>query len=124
LDEVIYGDYDSIINSAHEMAKSCQAKAIVLFSESGFSARLVSHHRPNQLIIVGTHNFKTYNQMAMLWGARAYYFEKKEREEMIEDMIAINKNAGRLQAGDKVVVILGKTPGAKDIALIGIRIVE
>ncbi|EKE10810.1 MAG: hypothetical protein ACD_15C00195G0001 [uncultured bacterium] len=124
LDEVIYGDYDSIINSAHEMAKSCQAKAIVLFSESGFSARLVSHHRPTQLIIVGTHNLKTYNQMAMLWGARAYYFEKKEREEMIEEMVSINKKAGRLQSGDKAVVILGRTPGAKDIALIGIRIVE
>lgn len=124
LDENIFGDYDSIINSAHEMAKNCQAKAIVLFSESGFSARMVSHHRPIQLIIVGTHNLKTYNQMAMLWGARAYLFEKKDREEMIEEMIKINQEAGRLQSGDKVVVILGRTPGDKDIALTGIRIVE
>jgi pyruvate kinase len=124
LDENIHGDYDSIVNSACKMAGSSHARAIILFSESGFSARLVSHHRPSQLIVVGTHNRKTYNQMAMLWGARAYLFEKQDREEMIEEMIAINKRAGRLQAGDKAVVILGRTPEGKDIALTGIRIVE
>jgi len=54
LDENIFNDYASIINSAHEMAKSSRAKAIVLFSETGFSARMIAHHRPTQLIIVGT----------------------------------------------------------------------
>ena len=124
LDENIFNDYASIINSAHEMAKSSRAKAIVLFSETGFSARMIAHHRPTQLIIVGTYNLKTYNQMAMVWGARAYLFEEQDREELIEQMININKEGGRLSAGDKIVVILGRIPGGKDGALVGIRIVE
>ncbi len=124
LDEHIFTDYASIINSAHEMAKSSNAKAVVLFTESGFTARMMAHHRPNQLMLVGTHNLKTYNQMSIVWGARAYLFETDDREELIEFMIERNKKAGRLAAGDKIVVILGRTPGAKDLALVGIRIVE
>ncbi|MDZ4384924.1 MAG: pyruvate kinase [Candidatus Moranbacteria bacterium] len=120
----IYSDYASIMHSAHEMAVNAEAKAIVLFSESGISARMLAHHRPEQLILVGTHNPKTYQQMSIVWGARAYLLEKQNREELINEMISINKDAGRLAAGDKVIVILGRVPGGKDIALTGIRIVE
>lgn len=120
----VYSDYASIMHSAHEMAVNARAKAIVLFSESGISARMMSHHRPEQLMLVGTHNSKTYQQMSIVWGARAYLFEKQDREELISEMIEINKEAGRLAAGDKVIVILGRVPGGKDIALTGIRIVE
>ncbi|MDP1833888.1 MAG: pyruvate kinase [Candidatus Moranbacteria bacterium] len=120
----VYSDYASIMHSAHEMAVNAEAKAIVLFSESGISARMLAHHRPEQLILVGTHNPKTYQQMSIVWGARAYLLEKQNREELINEMISINKDAGRLAAGDKVIVILGRVPGGKDIALTGIRIVE
>ncbi|MFA7208732.1 MAG: pyruvate kinase [Parcubacteria group bacterium] len=120
----VYSDYASIMHSAHEMAINAEAKAIVLFSESGISARMLAHHRPEQLILVGTHNPKTYQQMSIVWGARAYLLEKQNREELIDEMISINKNAGRLATGDKVIVILGRVPGGKDIALTGIRIVE
>lgn len=119
-----YSDYASIMHSAHEMAVKANAKAIVLFSESGISARMMSKHRPSQLMLVGTHNEKTYNQMSIVWGARAYLFTTNDREQLIDEMIVINKKAGRLVAGDKAVIILGRVPGKNDIALTGIRIVE
>lgn len=120
----VYSDYASIMHSAHDMAVNAKAKAIVLFSESGVSARMMAHHRPEQLMLVGTHNSKTYQQMSIVWGARAYLLPKQDREELISEMININKDAGRLVAGDKVIIILGRVPGGKDIALTGIRIVE
>ncbi|MDO8240503.1 MAG: pyruvate kinase [Candidatus Moranbacteria bacterium] len=123
-DNFVHSDYASIMHSAHEMAMNAGAKAIVLFSESGVSARMMAHHRPEQMMLVGTHNPKTYNQMAIVWGARAYLFETQDREELVTTMIELNKAAGRLVSGDKVVVILGRVPGGKDIALVGIRIVE
>ncbi len=123
-DNAVHSDYASIMHSAHEMAINANAKAIVLFSESGVSARMMAHHRPEQMMLVGTHNPKTYNQMAIVWGARAYLFETQDREELVTTMIELNKAAGRLVSGDKVVVILGRVPGGKDIALVGIRIVE
>lgn len=120
---VIHSDYASIMHSAHDMAVNSAAKAIVLFSESGVSARMMAHHRPEQMMLVGTHNPKTYNQMSIVWGARAYLFETQDRDELVDTMININKEAGRLVTGDKVVVILGRVPKGKDIALVGIRIV-
>ena len=125
-DNIIYNDYDSVINSAHDLAMTSGAKAVVLFSDAGTSARMISHHRPEQMILVATCNPKTYNQMSIVWGARSYLFEcnMHDREDMIEEVIELNKKAGRLQAGDKVVVLLGKIPGRKDVALTGIRIVE
>lgn len=125
-DNIIYNDYDSVINSAHDLAMTSGAKAVVLFSDAGTSARMISHHRPEQMILVATCNPKTYNQMSIVWGARSYLFEcnMHDREDMIEEVIELNKKAGRLQAGDKIVVILGKIPGRKDVALTGIRIVE
>jgi len=124
-DGVEYNDYDSVINSAHDLAVSSNAKAIALFSDAGTSARMMSHHRPEQIMLVATCNPKTYNQMSIVWGARAYLFECNinDREDMIDEVIELNKEAGRLQVGDKIVVILGKIPGRKDIALTGIRIV-
>ena len=118
-------EYESIMHSAHEMAITTRAKAIVLFTESGVSARMISSHRPTQMIFVGTHNEKTYNQMSIVWGARSYLVKKQDdREKMVDEIIEINKEAGRLVAGDKVVIILGRVPGGKDLALVGIRIVE
>ena len=122
--ECTWTDYASIIHSACEMATSSDAKAILVSTESGSSARILAHHRPSQLILVGTNNAKTYNQMAMVWGARAYVFADQSREELIDLMIETNKQSGRLVAGDKVVVILGRVPGGKECALVGIRIVE
>jgi pyruvate kinase len=123
---MVYNDYDSVINSAHDLAMTSEAKAVVLFSEAGTSARMMAHHRPEQMILVATCNPKTYNQMSIVWGARSYLFDcnNHSREDMIEEVIELNKEAGRLKAGDKVVVILGKIPGRKDVALTGIRIVE
>lgn len=123
-EEGVYSDYASIMHSAHEMAINAGVKAIVLFSESGVSARMMAHHRPEQLVLVGTHNPKTYNQMSIVWGVRAYLLEKQDRETLIDEMIDINKKAGRLKSGDKVIVILGRVPNGKDIALTGIRMVE
>jgi pyruvate kinase len=123
-DGEINSDYASIMHSAHEMAVNARAKAIVLFSESGVSARMMAHHRPEQLMLVGTHNPKTYQQMSIVWGSRAYLLQQEDREELINEIININKESGRLASGDKVIVILGRVPEGKDIALTGIRIVE
>lgn len=47
--------------------KSC-AKAIFAFTNSGFTARLISKCRPEMPIIALTPNTKTYHQMALYWG--------------------------------------------------------
>lgn len=122
LDEDIFTDYAALINSAHELAKSSKAKAIIMYTETGLTARLMSHHRPEQLMIAATNNLKTYNQLSIVWGIRAYLFENGEsRENFIDLIIKKTKNDHKLEKGDKVVVILGKTSTGRSMTLIGIK---
>jgi len=125
LDQNIVADYASVINSAHELAKTSGAKAIVMFSESGLTARMMAHHRPEQKLLVATSNPKTYHQLSIVWGIETYLFQVIDgRGRAIDLAIEKAKKEGRLSAGDKVVVILGKVPGGKELALVGIREVD
>ncbi|PJA87074.1 MAG: pyruvate kinase [Candidatus Moranbacteria bacterium CG_4_9_14_3_um_filter_42_9] len=125
LDKNILTDYASTINSAHELAKSSGAKAIVMFSESGKTARLMAHHRPDQLLLVATNNPKTYHQLSIVWGIATYLFQIIDgRGRAIDLALEKAKKEERLAVGDKVVVILGKIPDGKELALVGIRTIE
>lgn len=51
-----------------ELAKSLQAKAVVVATNSGYTARSVSRCRPSCPIIATTPNEDVFNQMATYWG--------------------------------------------------------
>ena len=116
------GDFKKVIKSAYELAKSSNAKAVVLGSASGFTARLFSHFRPEQPMLVVTHNKKTYHQLSLVWGINAKFYERGEvfRED-IDWLIEDAKKNGVLATGDKVVLILGRTPDGEHIQLVGIK---
>lgn len=125
LDQNIFTDYASVVNSAHELAKTSGAKAIVMFSESGLTARMIAHHRPEQKLIVATNNPKTYHQLSVVWGIETYLFQVIDgRGRAIDLAIEKAKKESNLSVGDKVVVILGKIPDGKELALVGIRTLE
>jgi len=44
------------------------APLVVVFTKSGFSARVVSSHRPGVSILVLTDQARTYRQLALVWG--------------------------------------------------------
>ncbi|HEX8974062.1 MAG TPA: pyruvate kinase [Patescibacteria group bacterium] len=115
-------DFKKVIKSAYELAKSSKSKAIVLGSASGFTARLMSHFRPEQQLLVVTHNKKTYFQLALVWGIQAKLYERGEvfRED-IDWLIGEAKKEGKLAEGDKVVLVLGRTPDGEHMRLIGIK---
>lgn len=115
-------DFKMVIKSAYELAKNSNAKAVVLGSASGFTARLFSHFRPEQPMLVVTHNKKTYQQLALVWGIDAKLYERGEvfRED-IDWLIEDAKKQNIIANGDKVVLILGRTPDGEHIRLIGIK---
>ena len=44
------------------------APALIVFTKSGFSARIVASHRPSVPILVLTDIPRTYRQLALVWG--------------------------------------------------------
>jgi len=118
----VESEYALIIKSAYELAKSFDARAICMISISGFTAKLVSHFRPDQKIFVATNNKRTFNQFSLLWGVEGYVFEKKHKlETLIDKMVKEVKNERKLKKGDKVVIIMGRSSEGKKMRLVGIK---
>ena len=115
-------DLRELILSAYQLAKNISAEAIVTGSAGGNTARIISHFRPEQPLLVVTDNKKTYNQMALVWGAQAKLYEKGGvfRED-IDWRIEQAQKDGILSSGDKAVLIMGRTPDGEKIRLVGMK---
>lgn len=123
LDLNVRSEYAALIRSVYELARSFEAKAILLLSMSGFTARLASHFRPETGLLVATDSRRTWNKLALLWGVTPYLFEgDKKLDLFIDRMVDLAKEEGKLEAGDKTVVFLGRIPGEHGVQrLVGIR---
>lgn len=62
---------DTISHSACNTALQLNAKAIIVATESGKTARMVSKFRPNTPILTFISNKKAYNQLSLVWGVYA-----------------------------------------------------
>ena len=99
----------AIAQSAHELLKDSGAKAIVVASISGFTARMVTRHRPEQKIFVMTNNEKTHNQLALVWGARSFVLpDCKDLDELIDKSMETIKKNKLLKRKNKVVIVAGR----------------
>lgn len=115
-------DHAMMLRSVYELAKSFQTEAIVLFSVSGLTARLISHFRPESKILVATNSRETWNGLSLVWGIDAYLFETSMKGELFAaELMAAAKKDGKLEKGDQVVVFHGRTPDHDSIKLVGIR---
>ncbi|PID52045.1 MAG: pyruvate kinase [Candidatus Moraniibacteriota bacterium] len=112
-----------IAHGTYDFARELEAQAIVIYSESGYTARLLSHFRPDQNIIVVTNNQKTYHQLALPWGVKSFMCPgEQSREKCIENAIQQAKEKGVLHTGDLVITVLGTTKTGKKLTLTGTRI--
>jgi len=101
---------DSICLNACRLADQANAKAIVIFTFSGYTAMRISSHRPKAETFVFTRNKALVRKMALIWGAHAYHSEEADNiDEAIEQSITNLKERGYIKQGD-VVVHVGSTP--------------
>jgi pyruvate kinase len=67
---------DSICYSACRLAKRVNAKAIATMSFSGYTGYKISSWRPNTNIFIFTGNRRILSQMNLVWGVKAFYYDK------------------------------------------------
>ncbi|RAV98826.1 pyruvate kinase [Pseudochryseolinea flava] len=92
---------DSLVLAACKLAKDVGAKAIVGMTASGYTAFKSSSHRPNTNIFVFTSNKSLINKMNLVWGSRAYHYDKtNSTDETIADVEAKLKAEGHVKSGD------------------------
>ena len=91
----------SICYHAAHMANEIKAKAICTLTNSGYTAFQISAWRPESNILVFTSNQRILNQLSLLWGVRAFYYDKMvSTDETIDDINRIATVASFVQKGD------------------------
>lgn len=104
----VLGFPEAISDAARHAARDLQARAIVAFTQSGFSARLMSQERPDVPIIALTPSAAVQRRLGLSWGVTARLCRKVETtDEMIEEAEATLLGDGSVCVGDTVVIISG-----------------
>ena len=107
----IKNEMDAISHAVCGMSMDIDAKAIVVCSISGMTARMVSRFRPPVDILGLSVNEKTWHQLSLSWGVKPVMCEVYPSAEVLfytAKRIAIKELA--LQPGDKI-IITGGTSG-------------
>ena len=91
----------SICYHAAHMANEIKARAICTLTNSGYTAFQISAWRPESNILVFTSNKRIVNQLSLLWGVRAFYYDKLvSTDETIEDINRIAAETKFVEKGD------------------------
>jgi len=99
---------EAISDTAATAAHVLSARAIVAFTESGFSARLISQARPSVPIIALTPFVEVQRRLALSWGVTSRLIRKVETtDEMIEEVEATLLSDGAVRPNDVIVIISG-----------------
>ncbi|MEP2279411.1 pyruvate kinase [Maribacter sp.] len=94
----------SICYHAATMANDIEAKAISTLTNSGYTAFQISAWRPSAHILVFTSNRRILTQLNLLWGVKAFYYDKfVSTDDTVDDVNRIAFNKGYLQVGDMII---------------------
>jgi len=96
----------TICYNAAKIADQIDATAILTMTFSGYTALKIAGHRPKTKIIVFTANRQIMNQMSLVWGVEAFFYDKMEStDQSFKDIKAILKESGTVNDGDLIVNI-------------------
>ena len=98
----------AVAQATLEAVRALDAPAVVTFTRSGFTARVVSSRRPPVPILAVTDRAKVYRQLALCWGIVPILARGESTYEgMWERAAAELRERGIAAAGDRVVVTAG-----------------
>ena len=84
------------------------APALIVFTKSGFSARIVASQRPIVPILVLTDAPRTYRQLAMVWGVIPELVKHCDSyDEMVNLALEAVRRRGLAKPGDQIIVTAG-----------------
>jgi pyruvate kinase len=111
-------------NAACDLAEALRAKAILVPTFSGRTASAVSRLRPRRPIIALTHQDWAMRQLALEWGVTPLLIKEcSDVEELWTVSISAAREAGLVDAGDRVVITAGTAvniPGSTNVIKVDI----
>ena len=110
-EELPLGFPDAIADAAGRVADDIQAAAIVAFTQSGFTAQLISKYRPAHPVFAFTSHDRVLCRLCLNWGIYPRRTDfVADTDQMVEKIDAILCEEGHVQAGDNLVILAGMPP--------------
>ncbi len=102
----------AIARAAAEVGDAADAKYLVAFTQSGQSARRLARYRSPIPVLAFTPTPAVRNQLALSWGVETFLVpEVRHTDEMVKQVDAALLDLGRVEVGDRIVIIAGSPPG-------------
>jgi pyruvate kinase len=99
---------EAVSRAASRAAADVSARAIVVYTESGATARLLATQRPGVPILALSPHLTTVRRLRLSWGVYPRVMPRVERlAEMLDVGERILIEAGQVRPGDRVVVVSG-----------------
>lgn len=112
-DYIIRGASDALSHSACTLAGDIDAKAIVVCTRTGTTAKMVSRFRPGLNIIGMTSNPRAYRKLALSWGVTPVLTDEYSSVDVLFHFAkCAARETGLVKKGD-VIVITGGTPNGR-----------
>ena len=100
----------ALAHTACQASREIRARAVVIFTHTGYSARLVSKSRPGSPIFALTPLESTCRRLALAWGVQPVLVPSwRTAERMVETGVRLLQNRKLLHRGDWVVAMAGTT---------------
>jgi pyruvate kinase len=105
---------DAIGQAAAAVSAGVSTKAIVAFTQSGSTARLISKRRPRTPIIAFTPSERICRQLCLCWGTEPRLIDQIEQtDRMVSEVEARLLLEGSVRVGDTLVILAGAPITAK-----------
>jgi pyruvate kinase len=100
---------DALAGAANYAADQLDAKFIVVFTQTGFAARLMSKFRPRQPIIALTPSSWVARRMNILWGVQPFVLKDvgEYHEQIVERVDDFLLSRDIVSPGDRLVIMMG-----------------
>jgi pyruvate kinase len=100
---------DSLAGAANYAADQLDAKFIVVFTQTGFAARLMSKFRPRQPIIALTPSTWVARRMNLLWGVQPFVVRDagEFHEQIVDRVDELLLTKEIVRPGDRLVILMG-----------------
>jgi pyruvate kinase len=106
--DVAYSTEFAIAAASSAAVSMLGAHCLIVFTKSGFSARVVASQRPQVPILVLTDQPRTYRQLAMVWGVIPELVTHCDTyDEMVRLALGAVRRRDLARTGDRVVVTAG-----------------
>ncbi|MES1021910.1 pyruvate kinase [Gloeocapsa sp. BRSZ] len=99
---------NAVGHAACQLAENLKAKAIICFTQNGFTARILSKYRQSIPIIAVTPSEAVQRRLSLYWGVKSLRLQEVDNtDEMISQVEKVAVEHGFVNMGDMVVITAG-----------------